>query len=68
VGIWSCFISADSDFPRALTEAWFFQLQIISAIMRYLEISKSFREFINPRALISEVDDCLSFRGLVVVC
>lgn len=67
VGIWSCFISADSDFPRALIEAWFFQLQVISTIMRCLEIWESFRGYINARALISEVGGWWSFRGLVVV-
>jgi hypothetical protein len=31
--IWGCFRAADYDLPHTLAEVWFFQLQIVSAIV-----------------------------------
>ena len=52
VGLLQTVRSSDCDLPPALEEAWFCQLQIVSAIVRYLEFWGLFRGYINAKTLI----------------
>jgi hypothetical protein len=65
-GYGCCFASADYDLPRALAEAWFGQLQIVSAISWRLEFWELFRRYINARALVGGVSGCWSLSYLVI--
>lgn len=48
--MWGCFgltAAADCDVPHALAEAWFCQLQTVSANVGHLEFWQLFRGYIN---------------------
>ena len=47
-------VAADYDLPRALAEAWFCQLQVISVIVCHLEFWEIFKVYMNLRAPRSE--------------
>lgn len=55
-------IDSGYDLPQALNEAWFCQLQIISAVMQHLKFWELLRGYINVRALRG------GGQGVVVSC
>ena len=64
-GIRGCFAAADHGLPRALAEAWFCQLQMVSAIVWCVESWEVSIGYINARALRGRVG-CWQFMGVAI--
>ena len=66
--MWSCFTAADYDLPRALSDMWFCQQQIVSEIV-CLEFWEFFQRIYNTIALTGYVvGHCVCVCVCVYVC
>lgn len=62
-GIWGCFIAAMICF-MLLPKVWFCELQIVSAILWYLEFLEFFRRYVNTMAPIGGIGYSLLVAGV----